>query len=388
MTTSALERRCEPYLRPQERFEAILARAFRRFGPRLVDLSYANPYDGPDPEVVSAIRRALDDDRDLSFQYTPYGGGTTPRRRIASQLAKRTDLAFTFRDVVMTPGAMAALNVAFRTVCGPDDELLVLTPCWLDYPLYLSQLDIPFRFVPLATDKHLDLGAIAAAIGPRTSGIVLTHPGCPTGVVLSRDELASLAEIVGEAERNLGRPIHVIADEVHRDVVWSAEPYQSAMCFHPRTLSIYSFGKSLFLQGQRIGYVAVSPGSPEREALRERLLRHTRMMGFCTPTNLMQRAVVEMLDHVPPLENIASRQRAVRGALAEHGYDVVDAGATFFVYARAPGGEDFAFTERLAERGLLVLPSSLFHEPGFFRVCVTAREADIRSALGIFGEVL
>jgi len=386
MTTSSVEQRCEPYLRAQERFERILSVAFRRFGPRLIDFSYANPYDGPEPEVVGAIREALGDDRELSFQYTPYGGATTTRRLVAEKLSKQLGLEFGFRDVVMTPGAMAALNVAFRTLCDADDELLVLTPGWLDYPLYLAQLGIPFRFVALRPDKHLDLPAIAAAIAPRTRAIVLTNPGCPSGVLLTRDELSGLAACLADAEQRHGRGIHVIADEVHRDVVWGDQPFEGAQGFHPRTLSLFSFGKALFLQGQRIGYAAVSPRDPEREALRERLVRAVRTMGYCTPTTLMQRAVVRLLDHRPPLHEIARRQQQVRSRLSGCGYELCDAKATFFVYGRAPGGDDFAFAEALARRGVMVLPSSLFHETGFFRLCVTARQDQLESGLDVLEE--
>lgn len=370
-----------PYLRPQARFDELVERAFREFGPRLMDLSWANAYDGPQPKVVEAIRTALDKTDNLSFQYTPYGGRTTTRRLISTQYQSRFGLPMNYQDVIMTPGAMSALNVAFRCLCRDQDEVLVLTPCWIDYPLYLAHLEIPFRLVPLNAEKHLDLAAIERAIGPQTRVIIFSTPGCPTGVMFSPSALDGLARILKDAETKWSRHIYVISDEVHRDVTWGETKFTTSMLYHPRTLVTFSFGKALLLQGQRIGYVAVSPKMQEREAVRMRLRQLVRVMGYCTPTTLMQRAIESLLDYPPPLDEIRQRQQMVRAALKEAGYRVCDAESTFFVYAQSPVEDDWAFAERMAARGVLVLPSSVFHERGFFRISVTAKKECITAAL-------
>jgi aspartate aminotransferase len=373
---------------PQERFERLVAWAYRRFGPRLVDLSYANPREGPDEEVLAALRRALEERQELDFQYTPYGGKTTTRRLIASQLQRRFGLDFHYRDIVLTPGAMAALNVAFRALFDSSGEALVLTPCWLDYPLYLENLGIPFRFVPLAANKRLDLEAISGALSKRVRGVILSHPGCPSGVVLEPAELEGLAALLWEAEERFASRIYLIADEVHRELIWGGSPFQTALAIHPRTLSVYSFGKALFLQGQRIGYLAISPRAPEREELWEALPRTVRAMGFCTPTNLMQRAVLHLLDYRPALEVLAERQRRARGLLARLGFEVCEADATFFVYVKSPVEDEVVFAERLAEVGVLVLPYCLFHERGYFRLSLTAGDEALARGLQAFCGVL
>lgn len=377
---------CLPFLTPQERFDEIAAAARSRHR-HIVDLSYANAWDGPDQAVLEAMRAALADNKDLSFQYTPYGGKTPIRRMVATSIGQRFGLDTTFRDIVLTPGAMAALNAVFRTLFGDGGEVLVVTPCWLDYPLYLTNLGIPFRFVPSRPDKHLDLDAIEAALSPATAGVLFTHPGCPTGVVLTGEELAGLALRLGAAEQRFRSRIFVISDEVHRDVLWSGAPLVSALSYHPRTISTYSFGKSLFLQGQRIGYIALSPRLPERAELQLELLRAMRTMGFCTPTALMQRAIARLVEHRPALEVLAERQALTRAALRDCGYRVCDAQATFFVYAQCPDPDDFAFVERLAEHRVLVLPSSMFHEPGWFRISLTATKAELHQALPAFKSV-
>jgi aspartate aminotransferase len=375
-------------LEPQERLDQLISATIRRFGRKAVDLSYANVYEGPDEEVLRALELSVREDRELSFQYTPYGGRTITRRLIASDLSQQHGLPFMYRDIVMTPGAMAALNVVFRALFGADDEVIVLTPCWHDYPLYLRNLGIPMSPVALAADKHFDLAAIGRALGGRTKGVLFSQPCSPTGVLYGKDEIEDLAKLLREAEATFGTRIYLISDEVHRQLVWSRASFHSPLMSYPRSLSLYSFGKALALQGQRIGYVAVSPQMPENTEVRQALERGVRLMGFCTPTNLMQRAICRLLDYRPRLDLLAQRQEAVRTELTAYGYEVYKADATFFVYAKSPIPDDFKFAEALASFGALVMPSTLFHESGHFRISLTARAASVGAGLPAFARVL
>jgi aspartate aminotransferase len=266
--------------------------------------------------------------------------------------------------------------------------VVVLTPCWLDYPLYLNNLGISIRFVALSEDKHFDFTRIRQSLSEKTRGILFSHPCCPTGVLYPKEEIDRLSVLMGEAEKKFNTSIYLISDEVHRHIVWSGDPFYSPLLSYPRAISIYSFGKALFLQGQRIGYVAVSPQMPENRKIREQLERCVRMMGFCTPTNLMQRAICRLLDYQPRLDLIAKRQETIRTELEKYGYEVCRGEATFFVYVKSPIPDDFGFAESLASRGVLVTPSTLFHEQGYFRISATARPESIIRALPVFEKVL
>lgn len=378
----------EPLLQPQERLDRLFAVAFRRFGPRLVDLSYANPYDGPSAEVLDVLRRVAADRTGLSLQYTPYGGRPATRRAVAASLSAEYRLKFHHRDVILTSGAMSALNVVARALFGPGDEVIVLAPAWQDYPLYLSNLNIPVRFVPLGRDKHLDLDAIGATLGPETRGLLFSQPCCPTGVLYSEDELERLSNLLAHAEARFGTRIYLVSDEVHRHLIWSRNAFHSPLHSYPRSVSIYSFGKALSLQGQRIGYVAVSPRMRENEEVRTALERCVRLMGFGSPASLMQYAICDLLDYEPALGPLAARQAYVRRALTGYGYEVCDGQASFYVYVRSPIQDDFRFAERLASLGVLVVPSTLFHDPGHIRLSLTARFDAITTALPAFERAL
>ena len=379
--------RLERWMAPQERFEAIRTAAYRRAGTRLADLAYANPWDGPPPAAIDAIRSALEPDARgaLDLQYTPYGGHTVPRRLVAQSLAAATGVPFRFTDVVLTPGAMGALTAVFRYLSaqlpdGVTGEVIVPVPCWLDYPLYLEDAGLVTRLVPCRKDTlGLDLGAIYSALTPRTVAVVLSQPGNPSGLLHTRADLEALSALLSEHPQ---RPL-LVSDECHRGVLFEPGEWVSPASIHARTVVVYSFGKTSFLQGQRIGYAAVSPHMGDDGALARQLARACRATGLCTPTALMQKVVSALLDIAPDMGRLRERRTYALDALRSAGLAVHPSQATFFLYPEAPGGDAWGFTERLAERGVLVLPAESFHHSGHIRISLTGTDAMIERGLAV-----
>jgi aspartate aminotransferase len=371
-------------LQPLERFESIRRRVVR-LGDRLCDLSYANPYGGAEHEVRAAIRSTLDDERLLDLQYAPFGGQTLARRAVADALRASHGLPFTFNDVILTPGAMSALHLSLVTSGQAGGEVVIPVPCWLDYPLYAQATGLRPVPAPLAPDSfELDVAAVAGAVSERTCAVLLSHPANPTGRNYPPEQLAGLAQALRQAEERLGCEITLIADETHRDFT-DAGTYHSAAGFWERTLMIYSFGKYHFIQGQRLGYVAVSPRHPARRASGAELVRWTRINGVATPTALMQRAVPRLLALQHDQTWLPGWRRRLVDELTLDGYTVVQPDATLFVYARTPPGydDDFEFVTQLASEGVLVLPAPVFHHTGYFRLSLTGSEAMLEAALPV-----
>ncbi len=357
-------------LEPQERLNRIRDKALHHGGRSFVDLAYANSYDGPTPETITALQRALDAPHALALQYTPFGGATIPRRLVAEALRKSHGQPFQLKDVILTPGAMAALNIVFRAVKGTTfgDEVIVITPCWLDYPTYLENLGLVARFVPVdPVTLRLDHAAIRAALSPRTKALILSQPSNPAGLIYTEDELRELGSVLRSVEP---APL-LISDECHRDLVFDDNRFVSPCSFYETSCTIYSLGKILALQGQRYGYVAVSPSHPDRTELAHTLEQLTRVMGFCTPTAHMQLATADLLRIPAPIGTIAPRRKRAMELLSAAGYELVPSQATFFIYPRAPGGDADRFADALASKGVVVLPASVFHHHGHFRISLT-----------------
>jgi aspartate aminotransferase len=371
-------------LAPLERFELIRRRTVR-LGRSVADLSYANPYGRVQASAREAIREALDEERALDLQYTPFGGQTIARRAVADNLRELLGLPFRFDDVILAPGAMAALQLCLRCVGGAGDEVLLPVPCWLDYPLYVRSLGMLPVMLPLVEPRFdLDLDAIEAAVSSRTCAIVISQPANPTGRHYGAAALAGLGDVLRRAQRRSRLPITLVSDETHRDFV--DKDFISPSQFFDRTLVVYSFGKYHFMQGQRLGYVGVSPRHPE-PAVSAELVRWTRITGHATPTALMQRALPRLLALRHPLDWLRGLRETLGRELEEYGYAVVRADATLFMYVRTPPGmDDFAFAEQLAATGLLVLPAPVFHHKGYFRLALTASEPMIARAMSILRE--
>jgi aspartate aminotransferase len=382
-TTTVIHSDLERLLEPLERFEGLRRRVVRK-GDRLCDLSYANPYRGVHETAKAAIREAIENERLLGLQYTPFGGQTLARRFVADALRASHGLDFTFQDVVLTPGAMGAVQLALRTAGRPGDHVVIPIPCWLDYPLYARFTDLVSILVPLGANSFdLDVAAVAGAVTSRTCAVLLCHPANPTGRSYGLGALSALAEALRDAEDRTGARITLIADETHRDFLEPGE-YHSATAVFDRSLIVYSFGKYHFMQGQRLGYVATSPRHPGREAAAAELVRWARITGLATPTAVMQRAIPKLL----ALEHdrgwlIRWRKRFVE-ELETSGYSVVRPDGTLFVYVRTPAEyDDFEFAEVLALADVLVLPAPVFHHESYFRVSLTGGEHILERALPI-----
>ena len=370
-------------LDPLERFEAVRRRAFR-LGDRLADLSYANPYAGVQEQARAILADALATERPLSLQYSPFGGQTMARRAVADSLRASHGLAASFRDVVLTPGAMSALQLALRASGSPGGDVIVPTPCWLDFPLYAHHCGhVPVTVALPPPGFDLDVDAIAAAVTSRTCALLLADPANPTGRNYSRRSLEELARALHEREEALGCEITVISDETHRDFV-DREDYTSISAFFERTLLVHSFGKYHFMQGQRLGYVATSPLHPAREEVRTELVRWTRVSGIATPTALMQQALPALLAVRYPHEAVSYWRERVCEELTASGYEVVPPDGTLFVYVRTPAGvDDWEFVDRLVSRGVLVLPAAVFHHDGYVRLSLTGSERMLEQALPV-----
>jgi aspartate aminotransferase len=374
-----IPRELEQLLEPLERFEQIRRRAVR-FGDRLADLSYANAYEGPPQAVRSALQATLADARPLDLQYAPFGGATLSRRAVADRLSAGDGLPYAFHDVVLMPGAMPALQLALRVAGPPGGEVLIPTPCWMDYPLYARFAGLVPRLVPpCGPDLELDLAALRAAASSRTRAVLLSHPGNPTG----RSRTAALAELaraLREIEREHGCELTLISDETHRDFM---PDHRTAAAAFERTIVVYSFGKYHLAQGQRLGYAAVSPRHPAGRAVAEEMVRWTRIAAIATPTALMQRAIPRLLGLRHDLGALEAERRRVLDSLHEAGYDTVGSGATMFIYAKTPPRfpDDFALAEHLAGEGVLVLPAPVFHHEGHFRIAVTGASRNLDRAL-------
>ena len=355
----------------------------RHLDPGIADFAFGNPQEFPLPGLVDALQRhAVPKDKDwFAYKFSE----EEPRTVVADSLRRRSGIEFRPEDIALTAGAFGALGVTIRALCDVDDEVIFLSPPWFFYELMIvSSGATPVRVRLQAPDFDLDPAAIAAAITPRTRAIIVNSPNNPTGRIYREPELAALGRVLKEASERHGRPIILISDEAYNRIVFDGIEFRSPALDYDATMTIYTYGKTLLAPGQRIGYAAMSPTFPDREAMAYRIMVQQLASGWGFPNALLQHAIGDLEGLSVDIPALQARRDRMVPALREMGYEVTRPEGTFYLMVRSPDPNDMAFTARLAALGALVLPGAIVESPGWFRISLTASDEMVERGLEVF----
>jgi aspartate aminotransferase len=359
----------------------------RRHEPGICDFTFGNPHEMPLEGIVAALReRAVPRDENW-FAYKT--SEADPQAFLAERLQRELALAFEPADIALTAGAFAAIMVAFRLVLDAGDEVVISEPAWFCYePMLLAADAVPHKIKLKAPAFDLDLGAIEAAIGPRTRMVIVNTPHNPTGRIYGNETLKELAELLERASARIGRRVFLLSDEPYRRLRFDGRDFTSPAAFYPWTLISYSYGKVLLAPGQRLGYLAISPLMPaaERKALRDVMFSAQMALGWCFPNAVMQYAIPDLENLSIDLMALARRRDRLSATLTAAGYAVLPPQGTFYLWTKWPvGGADWQWNV-LADRDVFVMPGSLMNAPDYFRISLTASDSMVERALPAFEE--
>jgi aspartate aminotransferase len=359
----------------------------RRHEPGICDFTFGNPHEMPLDGIVAALReRAVPRDENW-FAYKT--SEADPQAFLAERLQRELALAFEPADIALTAGAFAAIMVAFRLVLDAGDEVVISEPAWFCYePMLLAADAVPHKIKLKAPAFDLDLGAIEAAIGPKTRMVIVNTPHNPTGRIYGNETLQALAELLERASAKIGRRVFLLSDEPYRRLRFDGHDFTSPATFYPWTLISYSYGKVLLAPGQRLGYLAISPLMPagERKALRDVMFSAQMALGWCFPNAVMQYAIPDLENLSIDLMALARRRDRLTTTLTAAGYVVLPPQGTFYLWTKWPvGGADRQWNA-LADRDVFVMPGSLMKAPDYFRISLTASDSMVARALPAFEE--
>jgi aspartate aminotransferase len=359
----------------------------RRGTPGVADCMVGNPQEMPLPELVEVLQRNLQPRDKNWFAYKlNEPEATIP---VARSLTRLTGLEWDPEDVFMTNAGFGALAVTLRAITEPGDEVIYLSPPWFFYELLIAGADaIPVRLNLAPPEFDLDPEAIAAAITPRTRAVIVNSPHNPSGRVYPLEVLSRLAVLLEDASRRNGRTVHLIADEPYRRILFDGIRYNSAAEVYPGTIITYSYGKVLLSPGQRLGYIAVPPTSPEREALRLAIELFQWATGYAFADALMQHSAADLENVSIDIPRMQARRDRLVGALRAMGYQTTNPEGTFYILVRCPTEDDQAFAEELAANDVLVLPGTIVELPGWIRVSLTASDEMVEQAIPVFERAL
>ncbi|NDY42002.1 pyridoxal phosphate-dependent aminotransferase [Dissulfurirhabdus thermomarina] len=360
------------------------ARLKARHGADAVcDFSLGNPDLSPPEAFTRSLWRACGEEAPLAHGYMPNAGYGEVRERVARHAAVEQGVPLGADDVLMTCGAAGGLNVVFKAILDPGDEVVVPAPYFVEYRYYVDNHGGVLVPVPSRPDFGLDLAAIEAAVGPRTRAVLLNSPNNPTGVIYDAESLAELAGLLRRVSARRGRPVYLVADEPYRRLAFSGHRVPPFLALYPDSLVATSFSKDLSVPGERIGYVAVNPAAAGRGELLGALTLANRILGYVNAPALMQRAVAACLDACVDVGVYERRRDRLAAVLEAAGYEFQLPMGTFYFFPKTPIPDDRAFVRLLQEERILAVPGSGFGAPGYMRVafCVADEVID-RAAEG------
>lgn len=348
--------------------------------PGICDFVFGNPHEMPLEGFTNALARWNAPQNKDWYAYKM--SEPTAQETVATSLRQSRGLPFEAQDIFMTNGAFAALAVALGVIVDPGDEIIFVSPPWFFYEAMIVGYGAqPVRVKADPVTFDLDLNAIAAALTPRTRAIIVNSPNNPTGKIYPPDTLQALGQLLSEHSAKQGRPVYLISDEAYSRIIYDNHPYYSPTAYYANTFLLYTYGKTLLTPGQRIGYIALPPTMPDREALRPALLASQLVTGYAFPNALLQHALPELEGLSIDIPHLQRKRDLLAGALREAGYNVHLPEGTFYLLPRAPLADDWAFVDRLAKHDILCLPGTVVELPGYFRISLTANDDMIERAL-------
>ena len=221
-------------------------------GIDVINMSVGEPdFNTPD-HIKEAAKQAIDDN---FSRYSPVPGYPALRNAIVSKLKNENGLEYSAAQISCANGAKQSVCNAIMVLVNEGDEVIVPAPFWVSYPEMVKMADGTPVIVPAGIEQDFKISPeqLEAAITPKTKALILCSPSNPTGSVYSKEELASLAEVLVRHSQ-----VFVIADEIyeHINYVGKHESIAQFEEIRERVIIVNGVSKAYAMTGWRIGFVA------------------------------------------------------------------------------------------------------------------------------------
>lgn len=317
--------------------------------------------------------------------YTSNAGLKELREEICRYLKRRFHLEYDpVHETLVTVGGSEGIDLAFRAMINPGDEVLIPEPCYVSYVPCVELADgVPVSINLKAENEfRLTKEELLEHITDKTKILVLPFPNNPTGAVMEQKDLEAIAEVI------LEKDLLVVSDEIYAELTYTGKEHVSIASLpgmKERTILINGFSKSHAMTGWRLGYCC----GPE-----EIIAQMTKIHQFaimCAPTNSQYAAVAALKDcdeEVAKMrESYNQRRRFLMHAFKEMGLPCFEPFGAFYVFPCIKEfgmtSEEFA-TKLLEEERVAVVPGDAFGAcgEGFLRISYAYSIDDLKVALG------
>jgi aminotransferase len=315
--------------------------------------------------------------------YTSNLGMMELRQEICRYVAEHYNTTYDpVSECIVTVGVSEALDLAFRAILNPGDEVIHHEPCFVSYaPGIRLAHGVPVAVTTgPANGFALDPAAVRAAVTPKTRALLLNFPCNPTGATLDRATLTALADVAREHD------LLVLSDEIYSELTYEGEHLSIASLpgMRERTIFLHGFSKAYAMTGFRIGY-ACGP-APLIDAMMK--IHQYSMMS--APTTAQEAAIEALRQGWPEMIRMRDEYRARRDfivrELNDMGLPCLLPRGAFYVFpdirSTGLGSRDFA-AHLLQEQKAALVPGSAFGPcgEGFVRCSYAAAMSKIVVAM-------
>ena len=315
--------------------------------------------------------------------YTSNLGMPRLRRAICDYVEKNYSVSYDHRkECLVTIGVSEALDLAFRMLLSPGDEVIYTEPCYVSYPAEIAMAH--GVAVPVTTRYENEFAVepedIEKAITPRTKAILLNFPCNPTGAVMPPEKLKAVAELAKKYD------LAVLTDEIYSELNYDGNHLSIASLpgMKERTIFLHGFSKAFAMTGWRVGYVCAP------EAMISAMMRIHQYAIMCAPT-VAQEAALEAIQNggnamVEMRESYRNRRDFFVRGLNEAGLECLMPHGAFYAFAsvKKSGLDSAEFAEKLLKsEHVAVVPGEAFGPggKGFIRCCYATSADELREAL-------
>ncbi len=354
------------------------------------DFSLGNPSVEAPKEVKEAILDILNNENiNMVHGYMNNSGYDDVRSAIADSINRKFGTNFKEKNIIMTVGAAGGLNVIFKTLLNPEDEVIVFSPFFGEYKMYAANYDSNLVVVsPNTVDFQPNLSEFEEKITKKTKAVIVNSPNNPTGVVYSEETIIKLAEILRKKQKEFGTDIYLISDEPYRELVYENIEVPYLTKYYDNTIVGYSYSKSLSLPGERIGYLVIPDEAADSKLVIGGANVATRILGFVNAPSLFQRVVAKCLDAEVDVAVYAKNRDLLYNSLVEYGYECIKPEGAFYLFVKSPIENEVEFCNIAKKYNILLVPGSAFACPGYVRIAYCVAYDTIERALPGFKKAI
>ena len=353
------------------------------------DFTLGNPSVEPPAAFQRELRRMAEKPDLGMHRYMNNAGYLETRTSVAKHIEETSGVPVGAQHIVMTCGAGGALNVTLKTILNPGEEVIILTPFFVEYKFYADNHGGTTKEVWTNPETFQpDIAAIEAAITQKTRAIIINSPNNPTGAVYSAETLEALGQMLerkeAELERKqveLGSSIYTISDEPYARLAFDGNSVPPVFNYIRNAVLVTSHSKDLALPGERIGYLAANPAMDDADLFMNGAVFCNRILGFVNAPALMQRLVTRLQGESVDVLEYQKKRDILYNHLTGLGFELVKPGGGFYFFPKSPISDDVEFVRQAQKYNILLVPGSGFGAPGYFRIAYCIEMAIIERSL-------